>query len=177
MQIGETVKSVGASVLAGYVGTKVMEPVAMGLYKLESSSAREQEDSVRPGPPYKIAAQKTFKFLGLRSSEKQLKMVSKIGFHYGLGMGWAPLYLALRRFSGMSPIGAGVVTGATLSLIVDEAVGPALGYTAKSKEYPVSSHVRGFVAHLAYGIAAAGVVELIYKLMGRGENPQPRRGR
>lgn len=58
--------------LAGFVGTKLMEPVAMGLYKLEPEEARRQEDSVRPGPPYEIAAKKTTELLGLQLGEKEL---------------------------------------------------------------------------------------------------------
>ncbi len=38
--------------IGGYVGTKVMEPVSMKLYELEPEAERQQEDQVRPDPPY-----------------------------------------------------------------------------------------------------------------------------
>lgn len=45
--------------LAGYVATRVMEPVSQRLYEMESPQARQQEDEVRPGPPPEVAARKT----------------------------------------------------------------------------------------------------------------------
>lgn len=71
--------------------------------------------------------------------------------HYGLGATWGTLYQALRRSSGMRPVGAGLATGALLSLLVDEALSPGLGITPPSKAYPKSAHVRGFLTHLVYG--------------------------
>ena len=43
----------------------------MKLYELEPQAARPQEDRVRPGLPYQIAAHKTAPFFGLHLSEKQ----------------------------------------------------------------------------------------------------------
>ncbi len=42
------IADVGIGVIAGYVGTKVMEPVSMKLYELESAEARRRADEVRP---------------------------------------------------------------------------------------------------------------------------------
>ncbi len=44
--------------LAGYVGTKVIEPVSSKLYELESQQDRRREDEARPGMPYALAARK-----------------------------------------------------------------------------------------------------------------------
>ncbi|HWE63620.1 MAG TPA: hypothetical protein VHB98_18050 [Chloroflexota bacterium] len=41
------------------MGTKVMAPVSMKLYELESEQARQQEDRVRPCLPYEVAARKS----------------------------------------------------------------------------------------------------------------------
>jgi hypothetical protein len=43
-----------------------MEPVRLKLYEPESEADRQQEDRVRPGPPYQIAAEKTAKLVGLQ---------------------------------------------------------------------------------------------------------------
>ncbi|MFD0900097.1 hypothetical protein [Actinomadura sediminis] len=37
--------------VAGYAATKVMEPVSMKLYQLQSDTARGREDDARPGSP------------------------------------------------------------------------------------------------------------------------------
>jgi hypothetical protein len=71
-------------VMGGYVATRVMEPVSMTLYKFEPEAARKQEDRVRPGPPYEVAAQKMAKQLGLHLSDKQQEQAGLV-FHYGLG--------------------------------------------------------------------------------------------
>ena len=60
---------------AGYVGTKAMEPVSMKLYDMESAADREREDAVRPGPPYRIAAEKLSRHVGLDLSDEQLRNV------------------------------------------------------------------------------------------------------
>ena len=59
MQITQLLSDSALGLIGGYVGTKVMEPVSMKLYELEPEADRQQEDRVRPGPPYEIAARKT----------------------------------------------------------------------------------------------------------------------
>jgi uncharacterized membrane protein YagU involved in acid resistance len=81
---------------------------------------------VRPGPPYEVAAQKMAKQLGLHLSEKQQEQAGLV-FHYGLGMSWGVVYPLIRRFTPLSPLWAGILTGASLSLLVDEGLTPLLG--------------------------------------------------
>ena len=57
---------------------------------------------------------------------------------------------------------------------------PALGLSAPNRDYPVATHVRGFLAHLVWGAAAALAAEAIYHLTGtapdRADQPAgPRR--
>jgi hypothetical protein len=42
-----------------------------------------------------------------------------------------------------------------------------LGFSAPNRAYPMVTHVRGFVAHLAYGAAVAAVIEAGWCLRGR----------
>jgi hypothetical protein len=151
--------------VSGFLGTKVMEPVAMGLYKLEPEVARRQEDQVRPGPPYEIAARKTTELLGMHLDEKQLEKAG-LAFHYGLGMSWGPVYTFLRRSTGLSPISAALLSGAGMSLLVDEGLTPLLGFSAPNRAYPLVTHLRGFVAHLAFGVGVAVTAEGLYSLLG-----------
>lgn len=166
MRIRELVSDVGVGMIGGYVGTKVMEPVSMKLYELKPEEDRRREDEVRPGPPYEIAAKKTTETLGIELSEEQLRKVAMYGFHYGLGMGWGPTYTFLRRWTDLSPVSAGLLSGAAMSLVVDEGMTPLLGFSAPNRAYPVSTHLRGFAAHLAFGLGVAGAVEAI-RWLGR----------
>ncbi len=51
-----------------------------------------------------------------------------------------------------------------MSLIVDEGMTPALGFSAPNSAYPLVTHLRGFVAHLAFGLGVAASAETIYWL-------------
>lgn len=152
--------------LAGYAGTRLMEPVSSKLYQLESQADREREDAARPGAPYALAADRTADLLGLDLSDKNKERLALL-FHYGLAIQWAPVYAVLRRRTALGPTSAGLATGAAMSLIADELMTPALGLSAPNRAYPMSTHVRGFVAHLVFGLGVAATTELGWKLLGR----------
>ena len=153
------------SVAAGYAGTKAMEPIGMKLYELESDADREREDAVRPGAPYRLAAEKISGLLGLDLDEEQMGKAS-MAMHYGLAISWAPLYPLLRRRTGLGPVAAGLATGAAMSLIADELMTPAFGFSAPNRKYPFATHARGFAAHLAFGLAVAATVETGWSVLG-----------
>ncbi len=161
MGLTQTVADIAIGMIGGYVGTQAMAPVSMKLYELESEQTRQQEDRVRPGPPYEIAARKTTELLGLHLSDKQVEMVGTLGFHYGLGMSWGVVYQMLRRTTGLPAPMAALLMGATMSFIVDEGMTPLLGFSAPTRDYPLVTHLRGFVAHLVYGLGTAAAAETI----------------
>ncbi len=136
----------------------------MKLYELEPKAARDREDAVRPGPPYRVAAEKLTRLAGLELTETQLQRVSLL-LHYGLAAQWAPLYPLLRRRACLGPVTAGLATGAAMSIVADELMTPAFGFSAL--DYPLVTHARGFVAHLVFGLAVAATVEAGWQVLGR----------
>jgi uncharacterized membrane protein YagU involved in acid resistance len=94
-------------------------------------------------------------------------MKAGMAFHYLAGLSWTPVYLLLRRTLRWHPVAAGLATGASMSLILDDTITPAIGASAPNDAYPASTHVRAFLAHLVYGLAVAGVLETGWKLLGR----------
>jgi hypothetical protein len=162
--------------VASYVGTKAMEPVSMKLYERESAADREREDAVRPGPPYRTAAEKITTALGVELTDEQLDRLSLV-LHYGLAAQWAPLYPLLRRRAGWSAPAAGLATGAAMSVVADELMTPAFGFSAPNLDYPLSTHLRGLVAHLVFGLAVAATVETGWGLAGRLRPRLDRRSR
>lgn len=164
MKIRQTLTDLALSVVAGYVGTKAMEPVSMKLYELEPEHVREHEDAVRPGPPYQIAAAKISAALGVTLDAQQLQRAS-MALHYGLAIQWAPLYPLLRRRTGWSPPAAGLATGAAMSLVADELMTPAFGFSAPNSAYPLATHARGFAAHLVFGLVVAATTEVGWVLL------------
>jgi uncharacterized membrane protein YagU involved in acid resistance len=170
MKIRRTVTDLALSVLAGYVGTKAMEPVSMKLYQLEPTHIREREDAARPGAPYQMAAEKVSAMLGVKLDDRQLQRAS-MALHYGLAVQWAPLYAVLRNRTGWSPVTSGLATGTAMSIVADELMTPAFGFSAPNTEYPLATHARGVVAHLVYGLAVAATFETGWALLRREERP------
>lgn len=170
MRIRKAISDIGTGMIGGYVGTKVMEQASMKLYELEPEEDRKREEEVRPGPPFYIAAKKTTEVLGLELPEEQLQPLATYVFHYGLGMGWGPTYAFLRRWTGLNPVSAGLLSGAALSLLVDEGLTPLLGLSAPNRAYPLSTHLRGFAAHLAFGLGVAVTAEAIHWLGSNGSS-------
>jgi hypothetical protein len=166
MNVRSLVTDLALSAAAGYLGTKAMEPVSMKLYELEPEKARQREDAARPGAPYRVAAEKLTKVFGLELSEKQLNRLSLV-FHYGLAVQWSPLYPLLRRSTPLGPITAGLATGAAMSIVADELMTPAFGFSAPNLDYPLVTHARGFAAHLAFGLAVAAVIEAGWAVTGK----------
>jgi hypothetical protein len=54
-----------------------------------------------------------------------------------------------------------------MSLIADEGMTPLLGFSAPNKAYPLVTHLRGFVAHLVWGLAVGSTSELAWAVRGR----------
>lgn len=153
------VADIGVGLLAGYVGTKVMEPVSVKLYEWESETDRQREDAVRPRSPYDIAARKTTQLLGVKLSDEHIQKLGTTLFHYGLGMSWGAVYAQHRRTTGIHPVAGGAGTGTVMWLLVDEGLTPLLGFSAPTRAYPLVTHVRGVVAHLAWGVGTAAAAE------------------
>jgi uncharacterized membrane protein YagU involved in acid resistance len=158
------VSGAAAGVIGGYVGTKVMNPVTVKLQELAPEADKEREKAVSPGSPYKIGAQKAADLAGVKLDEKQLETAAS-AMPYTVGIAGGLLYVVLRRLLKMNPILAGAISGIALFVVVDEGLTPSLGLSAPNLEYPLSTHVRGFLGHLAYGAGVAVTAELL--LAGR----------
>jgi uncharacterized membrane protein YagU involved in acid resistance len=164
--VTELAKDLVIAPLAGYLATRVMEPVSMKLYERESEADRVREDEARPGMPFRIAAQKTLAAAGFHPQGQALDRAG-MAFHYGLGISWAPVYALIRRTTALGPVTAGLASGAAMSLIVDEGLTPLLGFSAPNRDYPLVTHARGFAAHLAFGLATAAATETVWCLTHR----------
>ena len=149
---------------AGALATGATNLVQDALYRATPRRVQRQEERVRPAPSSHMAAEAMAEGLGYRLDEEARERAG-VAVHYGLGAIWGTLYGLLRR-QGLGPVGAGLLTGASLSLVVDEGVAPALGFSAPNRDYPLLTHVRGFANHLAYGAAVALVAETAYRLTG-----------
>lgn len=155
---------IAVGLLAGLVATQVTNLVQGPLRRLTPVRVTLWERLVRPGASSSlVAARKVAAHLDPSLGRQETELLGKL-IHNGIGMAWGPVYGLLRRHGSMTPVGAGLATGTAMSLILDEAVVPALGLSAPNQDYPILTHVRGFVAHLVYGAVAALTTEAVHRL-------------
>jgi hypothetical protein len=77
--------------VAGYGATKVMEQFNIRTYRLEPEADREREETVRPGPPFRLAAQNlSQRVLGIDLDDEQANRAGLV-FHYLAGLSWTPV--------------------------------------------------------------------------------------
>ena len=175
MHTRDVVRGAAAGVIGGYVGTRVMNPVTTKLYEMAPEEDKQREKAVSPGSPYKIGARKAADAVGVKLSDQQIDLAASL-MPYTLGIAGGVLYVVLRRIVRLNPILAGLLAGMTLFVVVDEGLTPTLGLSAPNREYPLSTHLRGFLGHLAYGAAVASTAEVLMSWEGRGDMPRARRG-
>lgn len=154
---------VAIGLTAGLVATRMTGSIQKILYKLMPESVKRREEQVRPGSPTRVAARKLAAAAHVSLTEQQAESAAT-AIHYGSGVPWGTVYTFLRRHSGMTPLGAALASGASMSLILDETLTPAMGFSAPDRDYPAATHIRGFIAHLAFGAAVAATAELLYRL-------------
>lgn len=160
MRTRELVSGAAAGVVGGYVGTRVMNPVTTKLYEIAPEADKQREKAVSPGSPYRIGVKKAADLLGMQLTEEQVNAAAAAA-PYTLGIGGGLLYVGLRRFPHFSPPVAGLISAMALFILVDEGLTPALGLSAPDRAYPLSTHLRGFLGHLAYGAAVAATAEIL----------------
>src|SRR2546425_6378292 len=156
----DVVSGAAAGVIGGYVGTKVMNPVTTKLQEFAPEADRQREKAVSPGSPYKIGVQKAADLAGVKLDDKQVDAAAS-AVPYTVGIAGGLLYVALRRVARVNPVLAAVFSGMALFLFVDEGLTPTLGLSAPNNQYPLTTHLRGFLGHLAYGAGVAVTAELL----------------
>ncbi|TMD85574.1 MAG: DUF1440 domain-containing protein [Chloroflexi bacterium] len=165
MHARDVVSGAAAGVIGGYVGTRVMNTVTTKLYEMAPEKDKQREKAVSPGSPYKIGAKKAADAIGVKLSDRQIDLAASV-MPYTLGIGGGLLYVLLRRIARLNPIVAGGIAAMTLFVVVDEGLTPTLGLSAPDLDYPLSTHLRGFLGHLAYGAGVAATAEALMALGG-----------
>lgn len=85
------------------------------------------------------------------------------GAHYGIYglMSGAPLLLRRQLARDRGAVLGGLLFGAGSYLLIDECLKPALSITDPPTDYPIETHLRGLIAHLAQGVADQATRELL----------------
>jgi uncharacterized membrane protein YagU involved in acid resistance len=156
-------RDIAVGTVAGFFATLATDRVEALLIRMTPDSELAREPEIPEGSSSGSAARMLLERLGLKPHGRSHR-ATKAVVHYGLGAAWGPLYCLCRRRAEMHPIAAGALAGTSLALIVDELMNSTLGTTPPSTEFPASSHVRGLVTHLIWGVVAAAVAESLYRM-------------
>ncbi len=92
--------------------------------------------------------------VGLSAHDLQRSEKDSAGtaLHYAYGISMAALYGAAAEFAPVVTIGAGLPYGASIWVVADEGIVPALGLSKSAEEYPLSIHAYALASHLVYGL-------------------------
>ena len=154
-------KDIGIGLTAGTLGGEALKRTAQFMWDNTDPKNKAREEAIEPRDPFIIMAQKVLPVVtGKKPTHAQEKQF-ETGVMTALGAGGGIAYVLLARRWPLGWLLGGAIFGTVFYLIEDEGMGPALGLAGDNTKYPVEAHVRGFAAHLAFGLVAAGVARLL----------------
>ena len=139
---------------AGVAAGQVMDRATTWFYERQSDASRQRENELLPEGAPMASARKLAGLIGAEPTDDQTGQLAA-AMHRSLGQLYGVAAAALTR-RGVPPVAAGVATGLGGFLLVDE-LANGLFFTPPPQAYPVESHLRGLVGHLAFG-AATGIL-------------------
>lgn len=110
------------------------------------------------------------KITGREPGSQKLQKGLGTAVSVGYGLATAAGYGALRPMFADGhaiDVAAGAIFGTALWLVGDELAVPLLGLGEAPRAYPVSTHLQGLGAHLAFGIATAEATRLVASAFAR----------
>lgn len=87
-----------------------------------------------------------------RELTKTEKDTAGTALHYAYGISMAALYGVAAEFAPVVTAGAGLPYGASIWIVADEGVVPALGLSKSPAEYPLSIHAYALASHFVFGL-------------------------
>jgi hypothetical protein len=155
---------------AALAATKVMDRVTTAYQERQSETSKRRERELQQEPAYTKAAEKLAEVRGEAIDQDRAEQLGE-RLHLGLGVSGGVMagFLAAR---GMNPLGAGILTGLGIWLVVDEGANAVLGLTPPAPAYPRETHIRGLLGHLAYGGTLGALLGLGTLLFARKRKEQ-----
>src|SRR5918998_4674821 len=155
--------SIGAAI--GYGASWTMDRATGWYLERQSETSKRREEGIAPGGAPVLAGRKLASWVGREVTDDE---AARIGFvvHRSLGVAYGMTAAAFAR-AGARPLRAGIATGAAAFVLVDEGIVSTL-FTPPPWAYPVESHLRGAIGHLAYGAAAGAMLAATHRLGALG---------
>lgn len=170
---GDVLKGLAAGVIGGLVASVVMNQFQALLGKLAFGVERSHgAQSVQQGSPdggYGLASHArkgddesddaTMRLADTISKNvfdqkltKSEKDTAGTALHYAYGISMGALYGAAAELAPIVTVGGGLAYGASIWVVADEGVVPALGLSKPADEYPLSVHAYALASHFVYGL-------------------------
>jgi len=161
-------KELARGALAGAIGTWLMDLVTTGLLESQSKASMQREKEASPNGKSSVAnlVERIEELTGVDLEPGQRSIATQ-AVHYGLGVLPGSLYGSLRNRLPLLGAGRGVVYGVILWAVNDEYLNARLGLAGDFGAYPLQTHWRGLVGHIALGVATDTAIDV---LGGRGES-------
>jgi hypothetical protein len=147
----------GIGAATGYCSSRLMDQATSWYRHHQSEASRRREEELAPGGAGTLIGKKLGDIVGHDVTDEE---AAKIGLfaHRSLGVAWGVAAAALVR-AGIRPMPAGLIAGAAAFLVVDEGANAAF-FTPPPQAYPIESHLRGVVGHLAYGVSVGAMLSM-----------------
>jgi hypothetical protein len=146
---------------AGYVAGQVMDKATTWFYERQSDASKQREGELLPEGAPMASARKLAGLIGAEPTDEQTGQLAT-AMHQSLGQLYGVGAAVLTR-AGVPPVTAGVASGVAGLLLVDE-LANSLFFTPPPQAYPVESHLRGVVGHLAFGATLGVLLALARRL-------------
>src|SRR5205814_6759270 len=151
-----------AGAVSGGIATWLMDMVTTGIQQGQSRSDAQREKAAQANGKSSVEnlLETAEAGLGVRLDDS-LRPIALQGIHYGLGIGPAALYGALRGRLPLIDAGRGLAFGGLVWAVNDNYLNTALGLAGPPSAYPASTHFRGFVGHLVLGAATDTLLDIL----------------
>lgn len=163
-------RDAAATAVAGVGASWVMNRATTAFQQRQSAESRRREKEASGDVAYAALMQRAAGVVGGQLYPRTAERLG-LAFHYAMGTALVPGYVLLRRRLGLRPLTAGLALGLSVSLVVDEIANPLLGSAAPPQDYPLASHVRGLVGHVAFGLAVPALFEGTTAVLARLRRP------
>jgi len=167
------IKGLAAGLVGGLVGSVVMNQFQALLGKLIEGVERSHgAQSLQQGSPqHGVAAELQERDSDDERDDAAMRLANAISvgvfdeeltrsekhkagtaLHYAYGISMGGLYGAAAELVPALTVGAGLPYVASIWVVADEGVVPALGLSKSPSEYPLSTHAYALASHLVYGL-------------------------
>ena len=166
------VSSLVAGAVAGTAATWLMDAVTTAVQKLQPPVDAEHERTAWPnGQPSVVnLVDLVADRLAVRLDERTRPTAASVA-HYALGAVPGAAYAVFRDRLPALGAGHGLLYGALLWAVNDEYLNARLGLSAPPAAYPLMTHVRGLIGHLALGVGTDVGIDILRRLTSGGGRP------